>query len=178
MAGEIYTPVIGRLTGDPVLGNFSDGTPYVNADVASTPRVYDRRSGEYKDGDTSFIRLVITGPPAAEFAEWARKGTRVIAYGVLTVKQWESKSGNKGQTTELRVAEIGPSQRWQSLTVTKAGGNNGGQQGYTQQQGGTAGDPFARNQRHQQQAPQGGNPGNDGGWGPGSQPPAYDEPPF
>ena len=55
MAGETTVTVIGNLVSDPELRYTSEGTALAKIIVASTPRVLDRTSGEYRDGDPLFL---------------------------------------------------------------------------------------------------------------------------
>ncbi len=53
MAGETTTTVVGRLTADPDLRYTPAGAAVASFTVPSTPRNYDRQTGEWKDGDRS-----------------------------------------------------------------------------------------------------------------------------
>ena len=54
MANETITTVVGNLTADPELRFTPSGAAVANFTVASTPRTFDRQSGEWKDGDALF----------------------------------------------------------------------------------------------------------------------------
>ena len=56
MAGETIITIIGNLTADPELRFTTSGVAVANFSVASTPRIYDRQSGEWKDGQAMFMR--------------------------------------------------------------------------------------------------------------------------
>ena len=49
MAGETVITVVGNLTADPELRFTPSGAAVANFTVASTPRTFDRQSGEWKD---------------------------------------------------------------------------------------------------------------------------------
>ena len=51
MAGETVMTVVGNLTADPELRYTQSGVPVANFTIASTPRTFDRASGEWKDGE-------------------------------------------------------------------------------------------------------------------------------
>ena len=55
MAGETTITVIGNLTADPELRYTSSGIPVCSFRVASTPRVRNRQTGEWSDGDPLFL---------------------------------------------------------------------------------------------------------------------------
>ncbi len=50
MANETITTVVGNLTADPELRFTPSGAAVANFTVAATPRMFDRQSGEWKDG--------------------------------------------------------------------------------------------------------------------------------
>jgi len=54
MAGDTVITVVGNLTADPELRFTPNGAAVANFTVASTPRTFDRASGEFKDGEPLF----------------------------------------------------------------------------------------------------------------------------
>jgi single-strand DNA-binding protein len=119
MAGETVITVVGNLTADPELRVTTGGQSVLSCTIASTPRVYDRGSGQWKDGATLFQRAVVYGPQAEHAAESFSRGTRVIAHGKLTQREFETREGDKRTVTELVVDEIGASARYATLAVKK-----------------------------------------------------------
>jgi single-strand DNA-binding protein len=120
MTGETVITVVGNLTADPELRVTTGGQSVLSCTIASTPRVYDRGSGQWKDGATLFQRAVVYGPQAEHAAESFGRGTRVIAHGKLTQREFETREGDKRTVTELVVDEIGASARYATLAVKKA----------------------------------------------------------
>jgi hypothetical protein len=51
--------VTGDLVAAPRLDRTPAGTPVAIFTIASTPRTYDRGTGEWKDGETAFIRCTL-----------------------------------------------------------------------------------------------------------------------
>jgi len=147
MSGDTIITVVGNLTGDPELRFTPSGAAVANFTIASTPRVYDRTTGQWKDGDTLFMRCSIWREAAENVAESLVKGVRVIAQGRLVQRSYETRDGEKRTQVELQVDEVGPALRYASAKVTRnarsnsGGGYGGGDQGF----GGPAGsaDPFA-----------------------------------
>ncbi|MFW0109476.1 single-stranded DNA-binding protein [Rothia sp. P13129] len=132
MAGDTVITVIGNLTGDPELRFTPNGAAVANFTIASTPRNFDRASGEWKDGETLFLRASIWREAAENVAETLHKGMRVIAQGRLKSRSYETKEGERRTAMELEVEEIGPSLRFASASVNRnqqrSGGNFGGAQ--------------------------------------------------
>lgn len=50
MSGDTIVTAIGNLTADPELRFTGSGAAVANFTVASPPRIFDRASGEWKDG--------------------------------------------------------------------------------------------------------------------------------
>ena len=161
MAGDTVITIIGNLTADPELRWTQSGAAVADFTVASTPRTYDRNAGEWRDGDTLFMRCSVWRDTAENVAESLRKGMRVIVQGRLTQRSYDTQQGERRTVVELQVDEVGPSLRRARAQVTRTAPSGGG--GYQsdnrgQQQGG-----------YQQAAPQGGGygGGQQGGYGQG-----------
>ncbi|WP_237221728.1 single-stranded DNA-binding protein [Rothia nasimurium] len=131
MAGDTVITVIGNLTGDPELRFTPNGAAVANFTIASTPRNFDRASGEWKEGETLFLRASVWREAAENVAETLKKGMRVIAQGRLKSRSYETKEGERRTSMELEIEEIGPSLRFASANVNRnqrSGGNFGGDQ--------------------------------------------------
>src|SRR5690606_38872321 len=166
MAGDTVITVIGNLTADPELRFTPAGAAVANFTVASTPRVFDRNSNEWKDGEALFLRCNIWREAAENVAESLTRGARVIVSGRLKQRSYETREGEKRTVVELEVDEVGPSLRYATAKVSKAGrgGGGGGFGGGSGNAGGgaSAGGYNANNGGGQSG---GGNAGNDDPWG-------------
>ncbi|MGP3967873.1 single-stranded DNA-binding protein [Streptomyces sp. 6N223] len=178
MAGETVITVVGNLVDDPELRFTASGAAVAKFRVASTPRVFDRQTSEWRDGETLFLTCSVWRQAAENVAESLTKGTRVIVQGRLKQRSYEDREGVKRTVFELEVDEVGASLRNATAKITRVagrggqqggggggwgGGPGGGQQGGPA--GGPAGDPWATG------APAGGGQqgggGGGGGWGGG-----------
>jgi single-strand DNA-binding protein len=178
MAGETVITIVGNLVDDPELRFTPSGAAVANFRIASTPRIYDRQSGEWRDGDTLFLTCSVWRQAAENVAETLQKGMRAIVQGRLKSRQYETREGEKRTVFEIDVDEVGPSLRSATAKVaktTRSGASSGGWQG-----GGTGGggnDPWAS-------PPAGGGTGGSGGSGGGADPwgsgggSTTEEPPF
>ena len=119
MAGETVITVIGNLTADPELRWTQSGAAVADFTVASTPRTYDRNAGEWRDGDTLFMRCSVWREIAENVAESLRKGMRVIVQGRLTQRSYDTQQGERRTVVELQVDEVGPSLRRARAQVTR-----------------------------------------------------------
>lgn len=189
MAGETVITVVGNLTSDPELRFTPNGAAVANFTVASTPRMFDRQSNEFKDGETLFLRCSVWREMGENVAESLQRGTRVVVQGRLKSRSFETKEGEKRTVMELDVDEVGPSLRRATAQVTKnersgggfsGGGNFGGQQqgggsqqgGFGQQQSSGWGNNPQQGNPQQGGSQQGGQ--RQGGYGQGNNAPAND----
>jgi single-strand DNA-binding protein len=125
MAGETTLTIVGNLTADPELRFTPAGHAVASFTVASTPRNYDKQSGEWKDGDALFLRCSIWREAAENVAETLTRGARVVVVGRLKQRSFETREGEKRTVIELDVDEIGPSLRYATAKVQKAGRRSG-----------------------------------------------------
>ncbi len=137
MAGETTITVVGNLTADPELRFTQSGAAVASFTVASTPRTFDKASGEWKDGEALFLRCNVWRQVAENVAESLTRGSRVLVSGRLRQRSFETKEGEKRTVIELEVDEIGPSLRYATAKVTKLARNNHGTNG-----GGVSDDPW------------------------------------
>jgi single-strand DNA-binding protein len=126
VAGDTTITVVGNLTADPELRFTPSGAAVANFTVASTPRIYDRQSGEWKDGEALFLRCNIWREAAENVAESLTRGARVIVTGRLKQRSFETREGEKRTVFEVEVDEIGPSLRYATAKVNKASRSGGG----------------------------------------------------
>ncbi|WP_327335180.1 single-stranded DNA-binding protein [Streptomyces anulatus] len=180
MAGETVITVVGNLVDDPELRFTPAGAAVAKFRVASTPRVFDKQSNEWKDGEGLFLSCSVWRQAAENAAETLTRGMRVIVQGRLKQRSYEDREGVKRTVYELDVEEVGPSLKSATAKVTKvsssgSGGQGQGQgqdrgQGRSQQGSAPADDPWASGAPSSAPA---------GGWGSGAQGGGYtEEPPF
>ena len=126
MAGDTIITVVGNLTADPELRFTPSGAAVANFTVASTPRMFDRQTNEWKDGEALFLRCNIWRQAAENVAESLTRGARVVVTGRLKQRSFETKEGEKRTVFELEVDEIGPSLRYATAKVNKVSRGSGG----------------------------------------------------
>jgi single-strand DNA-binding protein len=119
MNSDTPMTITGNLTADPELRFTASGLPVADFTVASTPRRYDKATGEWVDGDTLFLRCAAWRDLGEHCAESLAKGTRVVAAGRLRQTHWETPEGDKRTAFQLDVDEVGPSLRWATARVSK-----------------------------------------------------------
>ncbi len=127
MAGETMVTIIGNLTDAPQLSFTQNGLAVANFTIASTPKVFDKNSNEWKDGDALFLRASVWREFAEHVAGSLSKGSRVIATGRLKQRNYETKEGEKRTSFEIEVDEIGPSLRYATAQVSRVERGSGNQ---------------------------------------------------
>ncbi len=137
MAGDTTITVVGNLTADPELRFTPSGAAVANFTVASTPRIFDRQSSEWKDGEALFLRCNIWREAAENVAESLTRGSRVIVTGRLKQRSFETREGEKRTVFEVEVEEIGPSLKYATAKVNKASRSGGGGGGFGSGGGGS-----------------------------------------
>jgi single-strand DNA-binding protein len=111
MSNETTTTVAGNLTADPELRVTPTGRAVALFTVASTTRVLDATTGEWRDGGTLFLRCTAWRRLAENVAESLRKGTRVVVIGRLQQRTYETDDGQKRATIDLVAEEVSVSLR-------------------------------------------------------------------
>jgi single-strand DNA-binding protein len=114
-----------------------------NLRVAVTQRV--QQDGQWRDGDTSFLRVNVWRGQAEHLAESLDKGDRVMVTGRLRQRSWETPEGEKRSVTELEADEVGASLKWATAKVERSsqrgnGERSSGQERQTER-GGDFNDP-------------------------------------
>jgi single-strand DNA-binding protein len=124
--GDIQITVVGNVTGDPELRFTPSGAAVANFTVASSTRIFDKQTNEWKDGDTVFLRCNVWRQYAENVAETLTRGMRVIVTGRLKVRQYETRDGGKGTSVECEVDDVGPALRFATAKVSKVSRGGGG----------------------------------------------------
>ncbi len=133
-AGDVNVTVIGNIGDDPQLRYTQGGIAVVSVNVGSTPRVMNRQTNQFEDGDTVWIKCTAWREVAENIAQSLTKGTRVVVHGRLKpASAYQTASGEARASLELEIDEIGPSLRYATVSVTRrareggpavGGGNN------------------------------------------------------
>ena len=129
--GDTPITITGNLVADPELRFIPSGAAVTNFRVATTPRVYNRDTNQFEDGDAVFLTCNAWRDMAENIAETLAKGMRVIVTGNLKQRSYQTKEGEQRTVYEIDVAEVGPSLRYATAQVNRTdrqGGQQGGQQ--------------------------------------------------
>ena len=107
----------GNITAPPELRFTQNGKPVASVTVAENV-------GKDESKRTFFHRVTLWGE-LGEHAATLEKGTSVIVVGRLEQRDYQDKEGNTRQAWEVIADAFGPDLRFQTVTVTRAGGSGG-----------------------------------------------------
>jgi single-strand DNA-binding protein len=105
---DTQVTVVGNLVAEPRLAETKDGQAVASFRLASTPRRFDRGTGEWKDGDTLFTNVTCWRALAENVSVSLKKGSSVIVLGRLSVRPYETKDGDKRQSVDIDAIAVGP----------------------------------------------------------------------
>jgi single-strand DNA-binding protein len=125
MAADNHTTIVGNLVEDPELRFTNNGIAVANLRVAVTQRI--QQDGEWRDGDTSFLKVNVWRAQAEHLADSLGKGDRVMVTGRLRQRSWETPEGDKRSVTEIEADEVGASLKWATAKVERAQGRGNGE---------------------------------------------------
>lgn len=90
---------------DPELRFSGEGKPW--AKVRAVAKDRKKVDGNWVDGETCFIDLLISGKAAENVAESVVKGDPMVITGRLILREWETNEGRKMSAYSVRVDEVG-----------------------------------------------------------------------
>jgi single-strand DNA-binding protein len=107
MFNEAHISLSGYVATQPALRETRSGIPWVSMRVAWTPRRMDRASGEWVDTGTSFASVQLYRKLAENAATCLRKGDPVVVRGRVTVRDFETRSGQQRTVVEIDATSVG-----------------------------------------------------------------------
>jgi single-strand DNA-binding protein len=126
MAGESTVTIVGNMGSAPELRFTPSGSAVANFRVAQTPRVFDRNTNQWKDGETLWMRCNAWRDLAENIVESLTQGMPVVVTGRLKSRTYDDKSGEKRTVMELEVDAIGPNLAKGTAKFTKHARAEGG----------------------------------------------------
>jgi single-strand DNA-binding protein len=95
-----------------------NGIAVANLRVAVTQRI--QQDGEWRDGDTSYLKVNVWRGQAEHLADSLGKGDRVMVTGRLRQRSWETPEGDKRSVIEIEADEVGASLKWATAKVERS----------------------------------------------------------
>ncbi|WP_063129861.1 single-stranded DNA-binding protein [Nocardia fusca] len=123
MAGDTVITVQGNLTADPELRFTPQGKPVASFTVASTPRRFDRQTGEWIDGESLFLRCIAWNDLGEHVAESLTRGAKVVVVGRLMQRSFHTQQGEKRTVVEVRADDVSASLVFATAKVDRVSRN-------------------------------------------------------
>lgn len=96
----------GNLVADPDLRFLNSGTAVANFRIACGSRRKNRDTGQWEDGDTTFLTVNAWKGLGENIASQASKGTKVTVEGRLKQREYTTKDGSNRTVFEVEADEI------------------------------------------------------------------------
>lgn len=103
--------VVGNIASEPTLAVGDSGIPRVRFRLANDCRERDPRTGEWRDGETSFYSVTAFRALGEHAYASLRKGDRVIVTGRLRISEWVD-GELKRSSADITADALGPDLRW------------------------------------------------------------------
>jgi len=108
MFNEAQLSVVGYVASEPQFGRVGiGGVPKLTMKVAWTTRRVDSATGEWVDGNTSFVRVTCWRRLAENLATCLRKGEPVMLRGRLDVRPFTGKDGVRRVSVDVDASYLG-----------------------------------------------------------------------
>jgi single-strand DNA-binding protein len=107
MFNEAQVSLTGYVATQPRFRTTARGTSMVWMRVAWTPRRLDRETGEWADGNTSYVTVLCWRKLADNVAMCIRKGDPVVVKGRLSVRTYDGKDGVERTAVEVDAGSVG-----------------------------------------------------------------------
>ena len=126
MAFDNTITVVGNVTRDPELRFTQGGMAVANFGVA-----WNKKKADGEE-EVSFFNVSCFRQLAENVAESITKGSRVVVYGMLQPRSWDTPDGDRRSAVEIIADDVAPSLKWASAEIRKnefrgdGGGNQGG----------------------------------------------------
>lgn len=133
MAFDNTVTVVGNVTRDPELRYTSGG-----AAVTSFGLAWNQKGRDGQEDKVSFFDVTCWRQLAENVSESITKGSRVVVYGRLEQRSWQTQEGDKRTKVEIIADDVAPSLKWASAEISRnefrgGGESMGGSQGGTPQ---------------------------------------------
>lgn len=109
MSDQVQVTIVGNMCDDAEVRFTPSGQAVANFRVASTRRYRDNATGEFTDGDTVFLPVVVWGEMGENCADnpGLKRGKKVIVQGRLQQRSYETPEGEKRTVVEIVADEVG-----------------------------------------------------------------------
>jgi single-strand DNA-binding protein len=107
MFNDALVVVTGYVATEPSYRTIGDGIPVLSMRVGWTRRRRDAATGEWSDGNTSFVTVTCWRKLAENLSKCLRKGDPVVLRGRLDVRSYVTKEGERRIAVDVDAASLG-----------------------------------------------------------------------
>jgi single-strand DNA-binding protein len=104
---DSHVDLAGFVASEPAFKRLENGTSTAKLRVAYTERRFNRETGEWADGPTSFVTVLCWRTLADNVAISLRKGEPVMVRGRLRVREYPGKDGSPRLAVEVDASSVG-----------------------------------------------------------------------
>jgi single-strand DNA-binding protein len=104
---ETLLTVVGNVATEPVLRTTSHGARVTSFRLASTERRFDRGTGQWRDGPTTFYTVTSWRATAENVATSVHKGQPLLVHGRFRESSYDDKEGVRRQSLEVEAYAVG-----------------------------------------------------------------------
>jgi single-strand DNA-binding protein len=104
---DSHVDLAGFVASEPAFKRLENGTSTAKLRVAYTERRFNRETGEWADGPTSFVTVLCWRTLADNVAISLRKGEPVMVRGRLRVREYPGKDGSMRLAVEVDASSVG-----------------------------------------------------------------------
>jgi single-strand DNA-binding protein len=104
---EAQVSLTGYVATQPQVRTTPSGALNVSMRVAWTPRKQDRMTGEWVDGNTSYVTVICWRKLASNAGVSVRKGDPVVVKGRLSIREFDDKQGVRRTAVEVEASSVG-----------------------------------------------------------------------
>ena len=113
MAFDNTITVVGNVTRDPELRFTQGGMAVANFGIA-----WNKKKADGEE-EVSFFNVSCFRQLAENVAESVTKGSRVVVYGALSQRSWDTPDGDRRSAVEIIADDVAPSLKWASAEIRK-----------------------------------------------------------
>jgi len=116
----IQTAFEGVVVDDPVLKFTKTNVAMANIRIAVNERLKDSATGEWKDGEPTYLTVMAWYRLAENAADSLQRGDRIVVVGKLKERKWEDKEGKPRTSYEVSADALGVSLKFNSAQLTRS----------------------------------------------------------
>jgi single-strand DNA-binding protein len=131
------------LVDDPELRFTPSGAAVANVRLVANGRRFNKNTNEWEDHGVVWLTGDVWRDYAENVAESLRKGDKVLVTGTLETRSYETSEGEKRQSYDLHIDEIGPTLRFRQVLHSDGAGQKVTREGAPPPGQQSANDPWA-----------------------------------